>query len=822
MRRQQLIQNLTGPVLYSYSLTRAPAVLSLEKVIDEDVELGICYKHKPLLPDVPEYVCEDLRCLWSDTVQLNIDLWDQPLAPSPATDRCPAPRGGQQPVGEGQPLVSFVLVLRNQAHAAAQALLELFRTAHEAKSAEYVVVDDASSDDMAPVTQTLRRLSELFGISVRFTRNEEGKGYRAALGQAVQLASGKYLVLLSSNVLVVKGWLAALLPTLEAHARTGLVGPMLADRQGKASGSPGIIFEDASTALYLEGVALHHSLNHKRRADYVPAACMVVPKYLFDKIGGFDSQYVPGCYEDVDFSLAVRAAGMDVVYQPLAVTLYQEDIDTAARLSQCLNSKNRELSLAKWEGVLKEKHCSRDTDLFTAAHRLSHPKMLWVADSLPQPSTSAGADRVDLLEKLVRGGYYLTYASIAEWGGKRRLRRLAAQLRHQGVDLMPSGPHQGWVLLGPEGQCLYDVVMVSRATAFEVAQGQIAAACPRAAVVYDAQSLEVLGQARRAIAQQLLFNVSARGAEAEVAPFHFNQLNTTHVKNFLEGPSPEAQALRRAWDVELYFIDKSNLTIVASPEEAELVREYRPGAKVEWAGNFHIVDLPTPECEGRAGVLFTGDLTANVDNRLGLQWLLTEVLPIVVRTMPPEILQGFQLHITGSQRLPPDLKAQLGELGKYVQFHGKLFPEQLSGLLTKLRAVVVPAFAGAGLNRKVIQAFKLGMPVVGTPVALEGLDAHDGVDCFIGDSAPEFARKVVQVHTIHCRSWQRIAAGGLRNVREFISTGSVDRKTYLQALGSSEGGPLSEAQKGTCLPKLLAAGRQKQSEVNPITAGMGP
>ncbi len=44
----------------------------------------------------------------------------------------------------------------------------------------------------------------------------------------------------------------------------------------------------------------------------------------------------------------------------------------------------------------------------------------------------------------------------------------------------------------------------------------------------------------------------------------------------------------------------------------------------------------------------------------------------------------------------------------------------------------------------------------------------------------------------------------------------------MQALGSSEGGPLSEAQKGTCLPKLLAAGRQKQSEVNPITAGMGP
>jgi hypothetical protein len=81
---------------------------------------------------------------------------------------------------------------------------------------------------------------------------------------------------------------------------------------------------------------------------------------------------------------------------------------------------------------------------------------------------------------------------------------------------------------------------------------------------------------------------------------------------------------------------------------------------------------------------------------------------------------------------------------------------------------------------QVIQAFKIGIPVVGTPLGMEGLDAHDGADCFIGGTPEEFARKIVQAHTVHCRVWQRIAAGGVRNVREFISTGSVDRKTYLQ------------------------------------------
>jgi hypothetical protein len=92
----------------------------------------------------------------------------------------------------------------------------------------------------------------------------------------------------------VKGWLAALVQTLEANPHAGLVGPMLADADGQVTGSPGLVFDDGSAAPYFDGAKPDHTNNFLRKADYIPAACMVIPKFLLEKIGGFDPQVSPG------------------------------------------------------------------------------------------------------------------------------------------------------------------------------------------------------------------------------------------------------------------------------------------------------------------------------------------------------------------------------------------------------------------------------------------------------------------------------------------------------------------------------------------------
>lgn len=131
----------------------------LERKVDADPIVGVCYRQSAMLQPVPDYVCRTLECLWVEDLQLNIDLWAYPLrvlpGPSEFSNRqCPIPHGGQRPVPEGQrPHISFVVTAHNNALATAQCLLELFRTAHEVPSAEYIVVDDGSTEDMAVLAE---------------------------------------------------------------------------------------------------------------------------------------------------------------------------------------------------------------------------------------------------------------------------------------------------------------------------------------------------------------------------------------------------------------------------------------------------------------------------------------------------------------------------------------------------------------------------------------------------------------------------------------------------------------------------------------------
>ena len=83
--------------------------------------------------------------------------------------------------------VAFVIGMHNHALITAQALLEVFRTAHEAESAEYVIVDDASTDDIGIVLDTIRRLQMFFGVSVKFIRNSTPAGYGASCHQGDHL-----------------------------------------------------------------------------------------------------------------------------------------------------------------------------------------------------------------------------------------------------------------------------------------------------------------------------------------------------------------------------------------------------------------------------------------------------------------------------------------------------------------------------------------------------------------------------------------------------------------------------------------------------------
>jgi glycosyltransferase involved in cell wall biosynthesis len=88
------------------------------------------------------------------------------------------------------------------------------------------------------------------------------------------------------------------------------------------------------------------------------------------------------------------------------------------------------------------------------------------------------------------------------------------------------------------------------------------------------------------------------------------------------------------------------------------------------------------------------------------------------------------------------------------------------------------------LHSQVNQAMKLGVPVVATGVAVEGMHVTDGKECMVADSPAEFARKVAQVYT-SCDLWQSLASEAFENVEKWFSVETA-KEQMLAQLGQLE------------------------------------
>ena len=61
-----------------------------------------------------------------------------------------------------------------------------------------------------------------------------------------------------------------------------------------------------------------------RPVDYVSGALLATPRNLFLGVGGFDSDFAPGYYEDTDYCFRLRDLGYEVLFQPAATIVHGE------------------------------------------------------------------------------------------------------------------------------------------------------------------------------------------------------------------------------------------------------------------------------------------------------------------------------------------------------------------------------------------------------------------------------------------------------------------------------------------------------------------
>jgi O-antigen biosynthesis protein len=81
---------------------------------------------------------------------------------------------------------------------------------------------------------------------------------------------------------------------------------------------------------------------------------------------------------------------------------------------------------------------------------------------------------------------------------------------------------------------------------------------------------------------------------------------------------------------------------------------------------------------------------------------------------------------------------------------------------------VAPLRYGAGVKGKVNQSMAFGVPVVATPVAVEGMDLQHRINVLVADNPKAFGDAVVELYQSE-ELWQKIAKNGIQRTIESFS-----------------------------------------------------
>lgn len=188
---------------------------------------------------------------------------------------------------------------------------------------EIIVVDNASSDN------TVNYIKENF-VDVKIIASNENLGFGKANNLGAKIATGKYLLLLNSDTLMVNNAIKILFDFLEKNEekKIGIVGGNLYTRNMKENFSYSTYLPTLKThlfyRLYLSNFLSRDNFNRtaqSKKVGQIIGADLMISKQLFDKIGGFDPFYFM-YVEDTDLQRRITDLGYHIYSVPDAKIIH--------------------------------------------------------------------------------------------------------------------------------------------------------------------------------------------------------------------------------------------------------------------------------------------------------------------------------------------------------------------------------------------------------------------------------------------------------------------------------------------------------------------
>lgn len=561
---------------------------------------------------------------------------------------------------------------------------------------EILIGNDCSSDLTTQIDQILP--------GVRCINNEKNLRFLRNCKNAAKYAKGKYLLFLNNDTQVQKNWLEPLVSLIESADDIGMVGSKLIYPDGLLQEAGGILWRDGSAWNYGNGQnpALPQ-FNYVKEADYISGASIMIYRWLWEKIGGFDEQMAPAYYEDTDLAFTVRKMGYRVMYQPLSVVVHFEGVsngtDTASGL-KAYQVENQKKFYHKWCTVLESEHFNNGEEVFCARDRSARKETVLVIDHyIPTYDKDAGSRSMDnYLRLLVDMGLNVKFLGDNFFYDAHYAKRY----EQMGIEMLTGIYYRdNWRKWVEENANRLDYVLLSRPH-ISMKYIDFLREKTKAKIVYYVQDLHFLREER--------------------------EYELTHNPELLESS-------RRVKSQEMYIMNHSDTVLTLSQVEKDIIDRdvAKDRAVITPISYFSTFSSEPVSVAQKKNIIFVGGF-GHHPNEDGILWFMDEIWGKV-----REEVKDLRLVIIGSK--PTDrIKALQSE---NVIVTGFVTDEELERHYRQARICVIPLRYGAGVKGKTVEAMYHRVPIVSTSVGIEGLA---GIEEYIepADDAESFARNVIR------------------------------------------------------------------------------
>src|SRR3989344_3665871 len=187
---------------------------------------------------------------------------------------------------------------------------------------------------------------------------------------------------------------------------------------------------------------------------------------------------------------------------------------------------------------------------------------------------------------------------------------------------------------------------------------------------------------------------------------------------------------------ERHYWQKARRLAAMSAQDQKFIQNYNPKLTVDVVANGVDIDffaqtkrkkLPVPT------VLFIGNFKW-LPNRDATKYLVEEIWPLIKKE-----IENCQLWIVG-RNPPADIKKYQSQ---DIKVDGKV--GDIRSAYGSSSVLLAPIRNGRGTKYKILEAMATKTPIIGTSLAIEGIDAKNNNQVYIADNPKDLAQKTVNI-----------------------------------------------------------------------------